>query len=235
MILQRRTGHRATTDDLLVAWAGAEYAPQAQRVLDLGTGKATVALLLLHALPNAHVLGVEAFRQSYDLGVRNASLNGLTARLTLKHGDLRDQKLLADEGPFDLVMGAPPFMAQGSGTLPQDAQRAAGRFELRGGVEDYYKTATKNLTPDGVVIVLMDGNGAERNLVAARTAGLYPHHSINVLPRPRHPATYSICVARRQPGDLMVTELPMRLSEGDAWSPDYTSIRRRLDLPGANT
>lgn len=229
-ILQRRKGHRATSDDVLLAAAGARARPAARRLLDLGTGKGTVALLLCRALPAAQVIGVEAFAQSHALAVRNAALNALTGRFDPRHGDLRDPAVLAGEPPFDLITGAPPFMRLGTGVLPADPQRAAGRFELRGGVEGYFETAARHLAPDGAAVILMDGRSRDRALAAARAAGLHPRRTTAIAPRPGRPPTYHIVEATRGPGPCTDEALTMRGARGDGWSPDYAALRTALEL-----
>lgn len=229
-ILQRRKGHRATSDDVLLAGVGARAAPDARRILDLGTGKGTVALLLCRALPAATVVGVEAFAQSHALAVRNAALNGLSGRFDPRHGDLRDPAALGGEPPFDLITGAPPFMPLGSGVLPSDPQRAAGRFEIRGGVEGYFEAAARHLAADGCAVILMDGHSRGRTLAAARAAGLHPRRITAVAPRPARPPTYHIVEASRSPGPCADDALTMRGATGDAWDPAYATLRAALDL-----
>ena len=224
-ILQRRRGHRATSDDVLLAGFAADACPSARRVLDLGTGKATVAMLLARRLPDASIVGVEAFAQSHALALRNVALNGLADRVDPRLGDLRDPAVLAGDAPFDLICGAPPFMRMGSGVLPSDPQRAAGRFEIRGGVEGYAETAFRHLAPGGTVVLLMDGHGRDR-LVASLGAGL--RCLTAVVPRAGQPPTYWIAVASSTPGDR--TERQMIMRDGDAWSAEYAARRATLDL-----
>ncbi|MEE2756714.1 MAG: methyltransferase [Myxococcota bacterium] len=230
-ILQRKKGHRATSDDVLLAWAALEFGGSSKRMLDLGTGKATVAMLTLSCRSQLSAVGVEVFPQSVDLARRNTRLNGLDARLSIIEADLRHHHRFAKLGPFDLVTGAPPFMPIGTGLLPHDEQRASGRFELKGGVEDYYIAAAKNITPRGSIIVLMDGAGGARNEAAAEASGLWVHNRLDVAPRPTRPATYSITVARAYPGVRNHTQHTMRDNSGSAWSTWYQTVRRDLDLP----
>lgn len=229
-ILQRRRGHRAATDDTLLAWAAAAARPDARRVLDLGSGKGTVAMLLLQRLPECQVVGVEAEAVNHDLAARNRVLNGLGDRWTPRLGDLRDPTVLAGEAPFDLINGAPPFMPLGSGPLPRDPQRAAGRFELRGGVHDYVATAAQHLAPGGAVAILMDGLGRARAEAAFEAAGLGLRRRIEVLPYPDHRPTYWLFVAERGAGDVVDTTLRLRPAPRAAPSAEMEAIRRELDL-----
>ena len=234
-IWQRVDGHKATSDDVLLAWLGAATRPDARRCLDLGTGKGTVAMLLSQALPEARLVGVEAFPESHALALRNIEENGLAGRFQAHLGDLRDRAVLVGEPPFDLVTGAPPFMPVGTGLLPRDPQRAAGRFELRGGVEAYVETAAAHLAPGGACVILMDGGGGERAVRAFERFGLCVTRRVDVVPRPGRAATYALVVGRRgDPMPLPEREtLAMRVPDGDAWSAEFAEVRRRLDLPGA--
>lgn len=232
-LLQRRKGHRATSDDTLLAWAGVQARPDAQRVLDLGTGKGTVALLMLAAMPEATGVGLEAEPISADLARRNVVLNQMSDRLVAREGDLRDPEALPEsDGRFDLITGAPPFMPLGSGVLPQDRQRAVGRFELRGGVEGYTEAAVRWAAPGATVVILMDGLQRDRAVSAFDAVGLAVAQVIEIRPRPDRPAVYQIIVGGvdSQPTDRAETWLAMRGAEGEAWTPEFAAARRLIGV-----
>jgi tRNA1(Val) A37 N6-methylase TrmN6 len=233
-IIQKRRGHRAASDDTLLAWAAARARPDAALALDLGTGKGAAAMLLLARLPSCRVIGVEAVAASHDLAVRNAALNRLGDRYEPRLGDLRDASVFRGDPPFDLVMGAPPFMPLGSGILPDEETRAAGRFELRGGVRDYAEAAARHLAPSGVAVILMDGldRSAARVKGALAAAGLHTRRVITVHPRPGEPPTYRIFVASPSAGGAPGVEtLYVRAGTGDALSPEYGAMRDEMCLP----
>jgi tRNA1Val (adenine37-N6)-methyltransferase len=232
-IIQRRRGHRAATDDTLLAWAAARARPDAASALDLGTGKGAAAMLLLGRLPSCRVIGIEALAASHDLAVRNAALNGLADRFEPRLGDLRDPAILRDSPPFDLVMGAPPFMPLGSGVPPQEETRAAGRFELRGGVREFSEAAARHLAPGGKAVLLMDGldRSDGRALAALAAVGLHLHRVLTVRPRPDEPPTYRIYEAGADPCASYEVELCLRESAGDAFSTRYLALRDEMDLP----
>jgi tRNA1(Val) A37 N6-methylase TrmN6 len=190
-------------------------------------------MLLVARLPGCAVVGVEAVAASHDLAVRNAARNGISDRFSPRLGDLRDAAVLAAERPFDLVTGAPPFMPRGTGVLPRDEARAAGRFELRGGVEDYVDTAAGHVSPGGRVVILMDGSeGSRARAVAAFTArGLSVRATLTVSPRPQRPPKYRVFeAARAAGGPVEERSLAMRPADGGAFSPEYEAIRVEMDL-----
>jgi tRNA1Val (adenine37-N6)-methyltransferase len=232
LIIQHRNGHKAASDDIFLAWAGMRARPGARRILDLGSGKGTVAWLLLSRLPEARVLGVEAHPDHHSLAVRNAALNGMVDRYEGRLGDLRDPDLLSGEDPFDLVCGAPPYLQPGTGVLPKDPGRAAARFELRGGIEDYVRTAASHLAPAGRAVFLMNAAGRARAESAVATQGLELCRLLAVRPRPgQSPVYWLIESAARTPGPVIEEDLCMRLGAGSDWSPSYAAIRDTLDLP----
>jgi tRNA1Val (adenine37-N6)-methyltransferase len=230
-IIQKRRGHRAASDDTLLAWAAARACPEAARVLDLGSGKGTVAMLLLQRLPGCCVIGLEALEISHELAVRNARLNALTDRWNPRLGDLRDPRSLAGESPFDLVTGAPPFMPVGSGVLPEDPQRAAGRFELRGGVRDYAEAAVRYLAQGGKAVFLMDGleTSRERAVQAFTAVGLFLKNVTTVHPFPGRDPIYRIFEVSAESGLTIELSLSMRKDGKSGFSPEYQAIRQDLD------
>ena len=256
-IVHRERGHRATTDDQLLAWAALdELARRAQggrlSILELGMGKATVSLWLSSGLSEALFFGLEAFEQSYALSLKNRQLNQLDSRIFPLHADLRNSESWSEvaalrsqvtgrsgEGikVFQVVLGAPPFMPLGSGVLPQDAQRASGRFELKGGVEAYLRAAEACLAPEGFAVILMDGLGEQRAIKAVESAGLRLLRLLRVKPRPAKPTTYCLLFCERPAlGSALTAPSPeadslvMRDLEGGDWSAEYQEVRELLGL-----
>jgi tRNA1(Val) A37 N6-methylase TrmN6 len=230
-IIQKRRGHRAASDDTLLAWVAARTCPDATRILDLGSGKGTVAMLLLQRLPGCRVIGLEALEISHELAVRNARMNALTDRWDPRLGDLRDPSSLAGESRFDLITGAPPFMPVGSGVMPEDPQRAAGRFELRGGVRDYAEAAVRYLAQGGKVVFLMDGleSSRARTLEALTAVGLTPNNITAVHPFSGRDPIYRIFEASAGFGSTTALSLCMRIDGKSGFSPEYEAIRRDMD------
>jgi tRNA1Val (adenine37-N6)-methyltransferase len=140
-IYQRRGGHRTGTDDVLTAYWATQRTTLAPHdaYLDLGCGVGSVLLMTAHRARPAECVGVEAQAESVALASRAVrELPPGFAPTRVVHSDFRELAL----GPrFALVTGSPPYFPTNAGVLPQDPQRLACRFELRGGVEAYCETA----------------------------------------------------------------------------------------------
>jgi tRNA1Val (adenine37-N6)-methyltransferase len=170
-ILQLKKGHRFSTDDLLTAWYGSTWAPSVSRVLDLGSGIGSVATIVAWRFPGAALVTIEAQSDSVELARRSATYNGLSGRMQVRHGDFRDPVMLADDEPFDLVLGSPPYYPPEAGVPGDHPQKVACRFEMRGDISDYARVAAAHLTSGGVfACVFPDAQHArvEASAAAAR-------------------------------------------------------------------
>ena len=85
------------------------------RVVDVGTGTGAIALALKQERPDAQVVATDASLEALALAQENAAATGL--RVELVHADLLD----GVDGPFDLVVSNPPYVAPGElGGLPPE-------------------------------------------------------------------------------------------------------------------
>ena len=109
-----------------------------ERVLDLGTGTGIIPLLIAdHA---AAVTAVEIDPVQAELAARNAELNGLTEKITVREGDYRDPAALFSCAVYDIVFANPPYRPVGRGALSMGA-RAAARHELTATLADVIRAA----------------------------------------------------------------------------------------------
>lgn len=242
-IFQRKKGHKATTDDQLLAWAawlGFQYHQESPtRIFDLGSGKGTVSLLLTSLDSSIECIGIEAFAQSYEQSIRNRTLNQIST-YTPYLGDLRDstlsQAIQKTHGHPHILCGAPPFMPLGSGVLPQDQQRAHGRFEINGGVEAYLERYAFLIAsyPQCIGFLLMDGLSYKRTCQAIQ---VYPDLNLtqctSIYPRPHQPPTYQIFTLTHPThslSPLLPSSLTLRPTDSLEWTESYQKIRSILLL-----
>jgi tRNA1Val (adenine37-N6)-methyltransferase len=180
-ITQRRRGHRHSTDDLLTGWYASDCAPDARRVLDLGSGIGSVGLLALWRSPRATLTAIEAQEISFDLLRKNVADNGLGERVRTILGDLREVDLAGET--FDLVTGSPPYFGATQGIVPADPQKAHARFELRGDIRDYCDAARRALAQGGRFVFCFPSNQTARAERACEQASLALVRRRDVIPR----------------------------------------------------
>lgn len=224
-VYQRVAGHRFSSDDMVTAYVATERRPGARRICDLGCGLGSVLLHLAWSLPEATLVGVEAQAVSFALLSRNVERNGFAGRVSIAWGDLRDASIiegLCARGPFDLVTGTPPYFPPSTALDAEDEQRAYARIEYRGGVEAYVSTAARVLSDDGVLVLCGDHEAHERVEAAVRAAGLSLEQRLDVFPRVRAPALFSVWTATRapiampgaMPGAMTVATMTLRDRDG---------------------
>lgn len=108
--------------------------PQA-RVADVGTGSGCVALALVSERPDLQIIAVDASPDALDVALANRDALGLTVEL--RQSDL----LTAVDGPLDLVVSNPPYIATADvDQLMPDVRDFEPRMALDGG-------------PDGLVLI----------------------------------------------------------------------------------
>ncbi len=128
-----------------------------------------MATIVAWRLAGARLVTVEAQAESVGLAVRSAAYNGLTSRMDVRHADFRDAGVLDDDQPFDLVLGSPPYFPIDTGIHGDHPQKVACRFEVRGTIDDYARTAALNLSAGGVFVCVFPE--AQRARVEAAAAG----------------------------------------------------------------
>ena len=170
LVFQLKKGHRFSTDDQVVAWRAAHAKPDATRILDMGCGIGSVALMTLHLLGgDAPLTGLEAQELSLGLLRRTLAYNGLEDRITVHLGDLRTSAETLGGATFDLITGSPPYAPLGTCLVSPHPQKAACRVELRGSVMDYCLAAKRHLAPGGrfAYVMLARDERTERSAVEA--------------------------------------------------------------------
>jgi release factor glutamine methyltransferase len=104
----------------------------ALRIADLGTGSGAILLALLSELPKAHGIGTDI--DAGALGVARANARQL-------HLEARTDFIICDyaralEGPFDLVVSNPPYVARADiATLAREVRDHDPRHALDGGAD----------------------------------------------------------------------------------------------------
>ncbi|HYI11108.1 MAG TPA: methyltransferase [Thermoanaerobaculia bacterium] len=238
-IFQYAKGHRYSTDDVLTAWYGTAHAPRVDRAADLGSGIGSVALISAWRLPGAAFCTVEAQEISIRLARKTMQYNGLESRVTLLHGDLRDETILANKAPFDLVTGSPPYFPPGTAMEAGHKQAIPARIEVRGTVADYSKTAARILAPGGVFAFVFPTNQMERALQGVKEAGLKLVRRRDVVFKEGETpliTLFSCSLAEDLPATYeALVERPLTIRRGDGGvDAEYSAVRLSFGFPPGN-
>jgi len=234
-LLQRTSGHRTSLDDLLVAHLAAtlvEQRPPA-RCLDLGCGIGSVLLFLAWRFPTARLAGVEVQSVSGELARRSLAWNGIAGRAEVHAGDFRHDAGLANQAPFDLVTGTPPYFPVGAGPESGRVQRAPCRFEHHGGIEAYALAARPRLAPGAPFVACEAWNQRERVETAARAAGLALVRWREVVPRAgKEPLLCIFAMRAAEHGEPLVVEAPLVVRDGSGRrTEEFVALRAALVMP----
>lgn len=238
-IFQYERGHRFSTDDVLVAWWGVTHAPRVERLLDLGSGIGSVAMLAAWRLPGARVVTIEAQELSIRLARKSVAFNGLSGRFRIVAGDLRDASRLEGEAPFDLVLGSPPYFPPGTATAARHPQAVPARIETRGDIAAYAAAAGRHLVPGGLFAFVLPASSSARADAALGAARLHAVRRRDVVFREGEDARVALWAAWRAedlpPAEgrretLVEPPLVIRRRDGTR-SAEYAAIRLSMGLP----
>jgi tRNA1(Val) A37 N6-methylase TrmN6 len=223
-IFQRLRGHRHSVDDALIAWYALQKCPDATRYLDLGAGVGTVGMIVLWGLAaQATLTCIEAQEMSYTLLQANLEGNRLLTRTTAIHGDLRE---FTTDSKFDLITGSPPYFPRHAGLIPEDTQKACARFELRGHVGDYARTARQCLREDGFFIYGFPHRQKQRGIDLVTREGFHIDSYRDVIPTLSKPPLFSVYCASLHGEGRSVEEPPLLISGPDGqYSPEMLQIQ----------
>jgi tRNA1(Val) A37 N6-methylase TrmN6 len=229
-ILQRRQGHRFSLDDLVTAHFAARVAAPPGRLLDLGCGIGSVLLFLAWRFPAARGLGWEAQPASAALARRSIAWNGVEERCSVELGDFRERRPATI---FDLVTGTPPYFIRGTGVESGQDQRAACRFEHRGGIEAYCAAAAPCLAPGAPFVACAPSGQSFRVAAAAQAAGLALVRWQEVIPRAGKAPLFSVFAmkaiahadpCRREPALVVRDERGQRTAA-------FVALRAEMGMP----
>lgn len=133
-VIQRADAFRFGTDAVLLADFAAPR--RHDRVCDLGTGTGIIPLLLYARENTISADAVEIQPDMADMAVRSMAMNGLSEKIRVQPGDLRQIRTLLPHARYDLVTCNPPYGKAGGTLLNPDASKRLARHEESCAIED---------------------------------------------------------------------------------------------------
>ncbi len=148
---------------------------QPLRLVDFGTGTGCLLLALLHELPHATGLGIDASPAALAVAEDNTKALGLAGRALFRPGNW-DQGV---DPSFDVLISNPPYIPTGDiATLQPEVASYEPRLALDGGPDGLaaYRrlapAAARLLTPDGFAAFEIGLGQSESVIAIGRAAGL---------------------------------------------------------------
>ncbi len=126
-LIQRPDAFRFGTDSVLLADFAAPR--KDDRAVDLGCGTGAVALLMAGHQPALAVDAVELQPDIADMARRSVLLNGLSDRVRVFEGDMRDIWRALGAGRYSLAVCNPPYGRSGAALESQSETRRLARHE----------------------------------------------------------------------------------------------------------
>ena len=166
---------------------------------------------------------VEAQEISYRLLTENILGNGLNECVRAIHGDIRDLDL---GERFPLITGSPPYFPIGTGSLPEDSQKAHARFELRGDVGDYARAAKRHITEDGLFVFCFPFQQKSRCIKLVTDVGFRLITIRDVVPMKSKPALFSLYCASLSFTGALTEENPLIVAfEDGKYTPEMMALQ----------
>ncbi|MDR2903863.1 MAG: methyltransferase, partial [Clostridiales bacterium] len=81
-----------------------------EKVLDLGTGTGIIPILMAAKTAGDFFHGLEIQPESVDMAQRSVLLNGLSDKIKITEGDIKNAAALYPPASFDAVTANPPYM-----------------------------------------------------------------------------------------------------------------------------
>ena len=132
-----------------VLLSGFARVKEGETVLDLGTGTGIIPILLEAKTGASHLTGLEIQPDSADMARRSVLLNGLSEKIDIVQGDIREAAEIFPAASFDVVTCNPPYITDGHGLINPEAPMAIARHEVKCSFADVAAAAAKLLVPGG--------------------------------------------------------------------------------------
>lgn len=132
-----------------VLLSGFAKVKRGETVLDIGTGTGIIPILLEAKTDGKHFTGLEIQAESADMALRSVALNGLSDKIDIIKGDIKEAEQLFRAASFDVVTTNPPYMIGNHGLTNPEEPKAIARHEIFCTLEDVIREGSRLLKPNG--------------------------------------------------------------------------------------
>lgn len=151
-IIQKKRGHRCTTDSILLARLSSPK--RHARVLELGTGCGIVSILLAKKAPSLHITAVEIQKEMAELAERNVLLNDMSDSIEVLNADIKKLPQIFPPSHFDGMVTNPPYRRISSGHTSPSSDRAVANQEFAVTIKDIMNVSRRLLKTKGRLSII---------------------------------------------------------------------------------
>lgn len=184
-LIQKKDGFRFGTDAVLLA----DFAKKirSENTLDLCTGTGIVPLLLSAKTDTKKISGLEIQEDIAALAKKSVELNGLSERIFIQCGDLKNAAYIYPAASFDLITCNPPYMKSGCALLNKSDNKVISRHEILCTFDDITRSSAKLLRRGGHLAVVHRPNRLVDVLYSMRKNHIEPKYIRFVYPNAEKP------------------------------------------------
>jgi len=151
-VIQKKDGFRFGIDAVLLSDFGKSI--RAEEMLDMCTGCGIVPILLSAKTKIPKIFGMEIQEEIFDAAKRSVDLNGLSGRVTIDCGDIKNGYKIYGKRRFDLITCNPPYMPKGTAVTNELTTKIIARHEVMCTLEDVIESAAFMLKQYGHFVLV---------------------------------------------------------------------------------
>jgi tRNA1Val (adenine37-N6)-methyltransferase len=219
-IHQEKCAMKVGTDGVLLgAWANCENANQ---VLDIGTGTGLIALMIAQR-SQASIDAIEIDENACLQAHENFQKSPWSSRITLVHQSFQDYAEETNK-KYDLIVSNPPYF-QNSLYAPNE-QRTKARHNRELELSDILEGASKLLTNDGTLSIILPYIEGVMFIANAAEKGLYCVRQTNVLPTPKASVKRLLLEFQKHKKTFVDQDLVIELDNRHEYSDNYKNLTK---------
>lgn len=234
-IIQKKKGFKYGTDSVLLAkyvlMSGDILPAKARRrggdlrCADFGTGTGILPLLLSRNESFTEIIGLELQTEYAEMACRNAALNGLSGRVKIIKGDIKEAAAIFGKGSMQVVVTNPPYKRADAGIRSDLTSEAIARHEIACNLEDVIRNASAVLEPGGVFFMIHRPERLADAIEYMRAFKLEPKHIRFVYPKPgRRPSVFLITGVKCGGRNLIIDKPLILMDENGEETEDLRKI-----------
>lgn len=223
---QNRSTHKVGTDGVLLgAWV--RIKEEDSHILDVGTGSGLIALMLAQRTGTAiRIDGVEIEEDDAKQATENVRQSPWPEKISIHPAAVQQ---FFPEKKYDLIISNPPYFV--NSLLPPEKKRSQARHTHQLSFEDLLMAASRLLTKQGRLAVILPYAEGLKFIDLARSFYLIPARTTTFRSRVHKPAERLLLELTIE-GVLEDESELILYGQGENWSEDYQKLTGEFYLKG---